>query len=109
MSAKTIPIERVMIAWNPGSRVVENGCNFMVIAHPDETGITRHMLCTTGACGSDWNEFHEAQRRAELILRLWKIVAIDRVPAREVHESMMVVPEYAEMFSFEDIYGDENP
>lgn len=97
-----IPIEKAMILWNPKSE----GGGIQVIRHPEKNNATRYLRSSAGACYAYWQHMTTEQRKLQMLIEVWHIAVRDGLDPREIHETLMVVPEYREMLSG-DMPGEE--
>lgn len=97
-----IPIEKAMILWNPKNE----GGGIKVIRNPERSREFRHLHCSAGACYAYWAGMTTEQRKTKLLIEAWHIAVRDGLDPKEIHEALMVVPEYREMLSG-DMPGEE--
>ena len=91
-----IPLLNAMLCWNPGFKGAEPA--FRVVPHPAR-GAARDLSHSVGACFSNWREMDEAQRKLQLMIDAWHIVAFYEVPVEMVREGLLVIPEYRDMLA----------
>lgn len=98
-----IPIEKAMILWNSKSE----GGGIKVVEHPETNREFRHLHKSGGACYSYWRKMTTEQLKNRLMVEAWDIAVRDGLDPREIHDALMVVPEYREMLSG-DMPGEEH-
>ncbi len=108
---KDIPLRHGMLAWN-SMRDEGSGCTpgaVKVILHPDTHGQTnRHCLMNTvGACNwSNWSSATtDKDRMLHLMIEVWHIACRDAVPLENIHDALMVIPEYRASLSGETFFA----
>jgi hypothetical protein len=94
-----IPLKIAMLAWNDADYGYCNGENkgkVIVIPWPDERRLCDllKVSMTTGACMTAWHEWTKTQRLCNLFIEAWFIVCRDGVSPRDMHDALMVIPEY---------------
>lgn len=103
-----IPLKKAMLAWNPNNKYAfgEPG-KVMVIPHPDK-GYCDHfkLVCTVGACMGGWDKITRTERLAHLFIEAWFIVCRDNVSPKAMHDALMVIPEYRDTWSGEQLFTD---
>ena len=98
-----------MLAWN--SRW-DNFAGYLpgkvqVIPNPDDQCLcNRHRLANTvGACMYDWAGLTTDQRLAKLFVEVWHIVCRDGVDPQDIHDALLVIPEYRDALSGETFFS----
>jgi hypothetical protein len=107
-----IPLKIAMLAWNDAHYGYCNGENkgkVIVIPHPDERGLCNHLKVsmTTGACNAGWREWTNTERLCQLFIEAWFIVCRDGVSPRDMHDALMVIPEYRDTWNGETLFRHE--
>jgi len=82
-----IPLSEAMIAWNTGGQI-------RVLRHPIEEDDS--LTKTTGACWHNWNRGDLNERLCRLMREVW-IIAVQGVPAKDIHRALWVIPEYRDL------------
>lgn len=108
-----IPLKSAMIAWNPKLHADPNypgvAGRVLVVPWPDHEGKSKLLLCTTGACGADWQETSPINRLRMLFVEAWQIVCRDGIDPHDMHSALMVIPEYRDQLSGEKFFTWELP
>lgn len=87
-----IPLNDAMLCWTLGEGVE-------VVLHPDEVGASGKWRSSVGACFMNWREKPEQGQRLQLMIDAWHVAAFYDVPAEQVHEALLVIPEYRDMLA----------
>jgi hypothetical protein len=108
---KDIPLKIAMLAWNDADGYAngENPGKVVVVPWPDERGLCNHLKVsmTAGACYSAWHEWTKTQRLCNLFIEAWFIVCRDGVSPRDMHDALMVIPEYRDTWNGETLFSHE--
>ena len=105
-----IPLKIAMLAWNDTHYGYdgdgENRGKVIVIPWPDERGLCNYLKVsmTTGACMTAWREWTKTERLCNLFIEAWFIVCRDGVSPRDMHDALMVIPEYRDTWSGETLF-----
>lgn len=109
----TIPLKDAMIAFNPVNRFISSRGGepgqVMVVTHPDTHQISKHLSDTVAPKWDlDRVDLSKSSReelflRMKLMVEAWHIACRDAVPLANIHEALLVIPEYRDMLS-EDFY-----
>lgn len=89
---KDIPLSDAMLVWTRGERVA-------VVRHPDYDGASDDFQSSVGACFSNWRAKDERSRRLQLMIDAWHIAAFYEIAASQVHDALLVIPEYRDMLA----------
>lgn len=108
-----VPLKIAMIGWTPKGRFGKTpltGTPGKIIIIPktnDGRDWFRHFGVTdsTGACWVQWREMTAKERLKKLYIEAWHIIARDGVLPEDVHEALMVIPEYRESLSGETFFS----
>lgn len=87
-----IAINEAMICWNAGKDV-------KVVRHPDKSRQSDDFRSSVGACFTDWREMDMRGQKLQLMIDAWHIAAFDKIPAADVHQALLVIPEYRSMLA----------
>lgn len=90
--AADIPISEAMLCWSTGGPV-------RVVEHPDYHGRSDAYEKTAGACYAYWRNLSPERMQLQLLIDAWHIAAFYQVPVRDVHEALLVIPEYRSMLA----------
>ena len=87
-----IPLSEAMLCWSTGgpARIVE---------HPDERGLSDDYEKTAGACYAYWRGQSRERMQLQLLVDAWHAAAFNGVPVRELHQALLVIPEYRSMLA----------
>lgn len=98
-----IPLMEAMLCYNTiGTRDPDEGW-VKVIKHPAR--LNGHIwedepyLMTVGACFSYWRKRDDIGRKLQLMIEVWHAVAFYGVPPDELHNALLVIPEYRTMLA----------
>jgi hypothetical protein len=102
-----VPLRHAMIAWNVGKKAWNSSGEFgdgrvFVIPHPDKYRLDDRLGLrrTTGACWvEEWKNASPTERLARLMVEAWHIVCRDGVSLKDMHEALLVIPEYRDTLS----------
>lgn len=102
-----VPLKHAMLAWNCAR---SGDPRMAVIPHPDMDGWTNRLklTSTTGACWTIWGNWTRDQRLTKLYIEAWHIHCRDGVPAKTIHEALLVIPEYRDSLSGETFFWSPN-
>lgn len=88
-----IPLLNAMLCWTSGEGVE-------VVRHPDRIGRSDAYRSSVGACFvQDWPKKDDKGRRLQLMIDAWHVSAFYDIPAEQVHEALLVIPEYRDMLA----------
>lgn len=93
---KMIPLKNAMFTWTPAAF---GNPDCLVIWHPDYHD--RGLRYSAGACYSWWTDKKTTtkDRKLNLMIKIYHMIARDGVPAEKVHAALSVIPEYLDMLS----------
>lgn len=87
-----IEIENAMLVWTRGEKVA-------VVRHPDRAGLSDGYQSSVGACFMNWRGLGTQGQKLQLMIDAWHIAAFYDIPADQVHEALLVIPEYRSMLA----------
>lgn len=90
--AADIPLSEAMLCWSRRGPV-------KVVEHPDERGISDDYDKSAGACYAYWRGLSPERMRLQLLIDAWHATAFSDVPVQEMHEALLVIPEYRSMLA----------
>ena len=98
-----------MLAWN------EMSCDprfwvpgrVMVIPWPDEMGnFGKYKVSNSvGACFTEWRNSTTEEAQLKLLAEAWHIVCRDGVDPENMHNALLVIPEYRDLLSGESFFA----
>lgn len=96
-----ILLEEAMLVWSRMDHDLRYGetTRVRVIRHPDEYNEQGHLRYSTGACWAYWRGLDQAARIHRLMIDAWHIVVQDGLPPADVHNALLVIPEYRHLLS----------
>ena len=63
------------------------------------------LSMTTGACNAGWHDkWTKTERLCQLFIEAWFIVCRDGVSPRDMHDALMVIPEYRDTWNGETLF-----
>jgi hypothetical protein len=92
-----VPIADAMLCWNSGLHGETPGC--IVVRHPDYNDASEDYSSSVGACFADWRGRDTRGQQLQLIIEAWHIAAFYAVPIEQVHQALLVIPEYRSMLA----------
>ncbi len=92
-----IPIADAMLCWNSGFNGDTPGC--IVVRHPDYNDASEDYSSTVGACSAGWRKRDTRGQQLQLMVEAWHIAAFYAVPIEQVHQALLVIPEYRSMLA----------
>lgn len=90
--AAGIPLSEAMLCWSTGGPV-------KVVEHPDARGLSDAYEKTVGACYAYWRGQSPDRMRLQLLIEAWHLAAFYDVPVQDIHEALLVIPEYRSMLA----------
>ena len=101
-----IPLRSAMIAWNRLDETQGTPGAVMIIPWPDSKGYCDFfkLTMTCGACMSDWRNIPKHKALLQLFIEAWYIVCRDGVSPKDMHEALMVIPEYRDTWNGETLF-----
>jgi hypothetical protein len=108
-----VPLKVAMIAWTPSKRFgkapLMGICGRIMIIPKlnDGSDYFRHFKVTdsTGACWTKWGAMTKKERLLMLYIEAWHIITRDGLDPKDVHEALMVIPEYRDTLSGETFFS----
>ena len=101
-----VPLRKAMVAWNSvWDDHAGEPCKVVVIPWPDKDRWCNHLglANTVGACSAD-PKWSDTETMLNLMVEVWHIACRDRVPLENIHNALMVIPEYRETLSGETFF-----
>lgn len=89
-----IPIQEATILWIPK----DEGGKIKIVRHP-ETGNKDRGMKSTGACWAVWGKMTTEEQKDQLLIDVRNIVIKDGVDPMDVHQALLVIPEYRKMLN----------
>ena len=101
-----IPLRSAMIAWNRLDETQGKPGAVMIIPWPDEKGYCDlfELTMTCGACMSYWQSIPKHKVLMQLFIEAWYIVCRDGVSPKDMHEALIVIPEYRDTWNGETLF-----
>ena len=87
-----IPLSEAMLCWSTGGPA-------RIVQHPDERGMSDVYEKTAGACWSYWRGLSPDRMQLQLLIDAWHAAAFYGVPVGELHDALLVIPEYRSMLA----------
>ncbi|WP_189675012.1 hypothetical protein [Sphingomonas glacialis] len=87
-----IELENAMLVWTRGEKVA-------VVRHPDTKGLSDEYQSSVGACFAHWRKKDTNGRRLQMMIDAWHVAAFYEIPAEQIHEALIVIPEYRDMLA----------
>lgn len=92
-----IPLAEAMLCWNHGFQGATPSC--IVVRHPDYNDASADYQSSVGACFADWRTKDAKGQKLQLMIEAWHIAAFYAVPIAQVHQALLVIPEYRSMLA----------
>jgi hypothetical protein len=70
-----------------------------VVEHPDDRELSEDYEKTAGACYRYWRDLSPERMQLQLLVDAWHAAAFYGVPVRELHDALLVIPEYRSMLA----------
>lgn len=93
-----IPLANALLLWNAGWKGEQPAFAVRPLGHRDYDRYDFQV----GACFREWQEKARTDPtglKLQAMIDIWHITAFYSVPAKMVHEAMLVVPEYRDMLA----------
>ncbi|MDB5733203.1 MAG: hypothetical protein JWQ03_3098 [Variovorax sp.] len=84
-----VPLAETQIIWRPSEPGMAS-LKVMRLGRPDD----RRYDCSWGACNGDFAEADDGEKLRMLLLQFIHLTVADDIPASEVHDALMDIPEY---------------
>lgn len=91
----TIPLKNAMFAWNDRTKRVK------IIKHPAYPGQFKDegMDSDVGAAFTIWSSYSKEKRLNVFYKKAYELCALKSFDAKHIHDELMVIPEYSELYS----------
>ena len=98
-----IPIAHAMLVWAPRDEELnpKERKRVQVVHHPDRYNAQGSLRCSSGACWAYWRDMSTKERKLKLLIDAWHIVLQAGLPPKDVHNALLVVPEYRETLALD--------
>lgn len=90
-----IPIAEALSLWNSGTDGDEPAFAVRPLGHDDYY----RYQCQNGACLRSWRDLDTLGQKLQLMIEAWHIAVFYLVPAKDIHEALLVIPEYRDMLA----------
>lgn len=94
-----IPLIKAMVCANSGKEWDSLGPRVKVFHYPDVHMLSSGYSWSIGACDMRWSRVDDAGRKLLLMIEAHHLAVFHDVPARLIHEALMVIPEYRDMLA----------
>lgn len=100
---RDIPLKDAMLCFNSVHTREHNEKWAKIIRHPARYNghdwEDEPYSITVGACFSYWGKRDDIGRKIQLLIEAWHAAVFHGVPVKELHEAMLIVPEYRSMLA----------
>lgn len=104
MKNTDVALRDAVILYFPTSRGKYLGVDCIVRLQRDPIAIGNYFSCDIGANNVEWREEKDIIKlKLKLLMEIWHICTFDGVSSSDMHQALLVIPEYREMLA-SDVY-----